>query len=165
VTNIMKENLGRTFGASHFITMKVSTIPAIVTVITLLLFCYTCYVMFMEESNSDLKTLIIVLGGGVSPDLGVPKHTQLRIDRAIEHYKRLKGHATIITLSGGTPHKPNPLDKNGFPVWEATAAARRLIEMGVPSSSVVEEAFSLDTLGNVSTCTAHSVERRNLVSA
>eukprot|EP00607_Mallomonas_marina_P006209 CAMPEP_0182435154 /NCGR_PEP_ID=MMETSP1167-20130531/74045_1 /TAXON_ID=2988 /ORGANISM="Mallomonas Sp, Strain CCMP3275" /LENGTH=193 /DNA_ID=CAMNT_0024625877 /DNA_START=253 /DNA_END=834 /DNA_ORIENTATION=- len=60
----------------------------------------------------------------------------------------MKGMATIITLSGGTPHKPNPVDSNGFPILEATAAAKALIAMDINPSAILEEAFSLDTIGN-----------------
>eukprot|EP01031_Cornospumella_fuschlensis_P025530 gene25530-30826_t len=56
--------------------------------------------------------------------------------------------AKVITLSGGTPHKPNPLDSKGFVVWESTAAARALLEKGVPYTDILEENFSLDTIGN-----------------
>ena len=96
-------------------------------------------------------TAIVVLGGGLTTDGQVPYHTQLRLDKAISLYHEIyHDHAIIITLSGGTPHKPNPLDQEGFPVWEATAAAQKLVEMGIPSNHVYEENFSLDTIGNVS---------------
>ena len=41
------------------------------------------------------------------------------------------------------------MDKHGFQIWEAAAAAKQLIKMGVASKDVLEEAFSLDTIGNV----------------
>jgi hypothetical protein len=100
--------------------------------------------------DTNVQTAIIVLGGGLREDGTVPLHTQLRLDRAVEMYKSLKQPAYIITLSGGTTHKPNPRDKNGFVVWEASAAAKRLLDMGISSSSILEENFSLDTIGNVS---------------
>lgn len=108
------------------------------------------------------RIAIVVLGGGVT-DFGdnVPHHTQLRLDKAVKIYQTLKQsdtdilnkqthkkHIVIITLSGGTPHKPNPRDKHGFPIWESTAAAKKLISMGIPHSDVLEESFSLDTIGN-----------------
>lgn len=96
------------------------------------------------------KTVVVILGGGVAPDGGVPEHTQRRLDIAYKLYRDLGSSALFVPLSGGTPHKPNPVDGRGFPVWEATAAAKMLIQMGVPPQQIIEEAFSLDTIGNVS---------------
>lgn len=96
------------------------------------------------------KTVVVILGGGVAPNGGVPEHTQRRLDIAYKLYRELGSSALFMPLSGGTPHKPNPVDARGFPVWEATAAANKLIEMGVPPQQIIEEAFSLDTIGNVS---------------
>jgi uncharacterized SAM-binding protein YcdF (DUF218 family) len=109
---------------------------------------------FTNHNSSDIRpenVAIIILGGGLLTDGSVPPHTMLRIERAIQLFQdTYQKKATIITLSGGTPHKPNPLDQYGFPVWEASAAAKKLIELGVPSEHVFEENFSLDTVGNVS---------------
>jgi uncharacterized SAM-binding protein YcdF (DUF218 family) len=96
------------------------------------------------------NTLVVVLGGGVTAEGGVPQHTLLRVQKAFGLYEVLGDRAMFVTLSGGTTHKPPPVDSRGFPVWEATAAARLLISMGVPAAQVMEECFSLDTLGNVS---------------
>ena len=55
----------------------------------------------------------------------------------------------VILLSGGTPHKPNPRDARGFDAKEATTNARYLLDVGhVPVRDILEEAFSLDTIGN-----------------
>lgn len=99
------------------------------------------------------RVAIVVLGGGLLPNGEVPPHTKLRLAKASELYYTLsKASATpvdIITLSGATPHKPPPLDKQGFPIGEAQAAAAFLIKQsGIPPGSVAEENFSLDTLGN-----------------
>ena len=108
----------------------------------------------------------------------LPLHTEYRVRRAVELFRERESVAAaarqvdllthrpdrsaitratcrtfIVLLSGGTPHKPNPRDSAGFPVWEATAAARRVLELGagdVPATCVLEETFSLDTIGNVS---------------
>lgn len=93
-------------------------------------------------------TAVIILGGGVTKEGTVPMHTQLRLDAAFELYRQLGQHALFFPLSGGTPHKPNPVDRLGFPVWECTAAAKRLVEMGVPPGQIFEETTSLDTIGN-----------------
>ena len=75
----------------------------------------------------------------------------LRVEAAVALFKDMAHlNPVIITLSGGTTHKPNPLDIHGFPITESTAAARKLVELGVPALQVLEENFSLDTVGNVS---------------
>ena len=120
--------------------------------ITVFIICVVDIVVVFVCSNShSSKTAIIVLGGGLTDKGECPPHTQLRLDKALEIYnkKKSQGGAVIIPLSGGTPYKPNPVDEKGFPIWEATAAAKQLIKMGVPYSDILEEAFSLDTVGNV----------------
>lgn len=102
--------------------------------------------------------VIVVPGGGLTSEGKVPVWTQLRLDEAVKLYKaNAKRRPIIITLSAGTPHKPNPLDSKGFAIWEAAAAAKRLIEMGIPPESVYEENISLDTIGNVSQLNRRSV--------
>mmetsp|Transcript_3604 Transcript_3604/g.5617 ORF Transcript_3604/g.5617 Transcript_3604/m.5617 type:complete len:202 (+) Transcript_3604:97-702(+) len=103
-----------------------------------------------KPSSWKDRVLIVILGGGLTSSGDVPAHTLLRVEHAYELYQTMKEDALFVTLSGGTPHKPNPLDARGFPVWEATAAARKLISLGVPTEQVLEENFSLDTVGNVS---------------
>lgn len=100
-------------------------------------------------SSDIIDHAIVVLGGGVTADGTLPKHTQLRIKEAVRLYHQLQGRARIFPLSGGTPYKPNPLDAKGFPIWEATAAARALLQESIPAEHIFEEAFSLDTIGNV----------------
>ena len=101
-------------------------------------------------SSVCLSPIIVLPGGGVSPDGNIPKHTELRLQEAVKIYTKYKNlKPIIIPLSGGTPHKPSPVDSLGFPIWEATAAATRLIQLGIPADSILEESFSLDTVGNV----------------
>ena len=73
-----------------------------------------------------------------------------RLDLAAKLYHAAQApKPRIICLSGGTPHKPNPRDARGFDSKESTASARYLIsEHDVPPADVLEEAFSLDTIGN-----------------
>jgi hypothetical protein len=134
------------FGLRRHQRRYVLVVTGLIIVLTILLYLRNTVKVSQKE-----KLIIVVLGGGVTPSGGVPEHTQLRINKAFEIFQQFKDNALIITLSGGTPHKPNPLDKFGFPIWEATAAAKKLLEMGVPSTQVYEESFSLDTLGNVCT--------------
>ena len=99
------------------------------------------------------RVAIVVLGGGLKPDGQIYPHVELRCQEALKLYTEFKamnkGHAvTILPLSGGTPHKAPPLDQGGFPITEAQGSAKRLLELHVPAEDIMEEAFSLDTLGN-----------------
>lgn len=119
---------------------------SIFLVVLLILCCILLY--WYANDNETHSTAILVLGGGLTSSGQVPLHTQLRLEKAVSLLKKYPG-SVIITLSGGTPHKPNPLDLNGFPIWESSAAAKKLVEMGVSAENVFEENFSLDTVGNV----------------
>jgi len=106
------------------------------------------------------KVAIIILGGGLKADGTVYPHTELRIAKAAELYKQFKNTppddttstpvvVTLIPLSGGTPHKPPPLDASGFPIAEATAAVQVLLsQYSIPPADISEEPYSVDTLGN-----------------
>ncbi|EME30890.1 hypothetical protein Gasu2_24740 [Galdieria sulphuraria] len=89
---------------------------------------------------------IVVLGGGLDTTAQPQPWVKARLERAIEVADRAQ---YIIVLSRGTPHKPPPLDKHGFPVDEATASARFLIQLGGQNpQKIVKDMWSLDTLGN-----------------
>lgn len=83
-------------------------------------------------------------------------HTEQRLLSAVKLYsdlhKKTNTRPLIITLSQGTTHKPNPTDQAGFVVFEATAAAKWLLEraalLDIRPSDVMEENLSLDTIGN-----------------
>jgi len=111
--------------------------------------------MLSNNSPENLsKVAIIILGGGLTAGGGVYLHTELRIAKAVELYQQYKSlHAetvvNLIPLSGGTPHKPPPLDEHGFPIAEATAAVKVLLsKFHIPPADIREEPYSLDTLGN-----------------
>jgi hypothetical protein len=87
---------------------------------------------------------ILIPGGGVRDGGALPPWSVARFDRAVE----LAGDAWLIPLSGGTPHRPPPLDPRGFPISEAQAGAAYLIARGVPPHRILIEASSLDTIGN-----------------
>ncbi|MFN7995741.1 MAG: YdcF family protein [Bryobacteraceae bacterium] len=87
---------------------------------------------------------ILIPGGGVRPGALLPTWVQRRLDRAVELY----AGEFIITLSAGTPHRPPPLDEHGFPILESVAAARYLIDVGIPAERILTETCSLDTVGN-----------------
>ncbi len=122
-------------------------------VVTALILLWLCTLFPIGSTLSDQSVVIVVPGGGLTTLGELPSHSKLRVDEA---FKQFTAHSSsnplIITLSGGTPHKPNPLDSEGFPVWEATAAAKALLELGVPASNIMEEITSLDTIGNVRNC-------------
>ncbi len=118
------------------------------------------FLLFGLAYNSFSSTLgsgsnaLVVLGGGVAPDGTVPLHTEYRLRKAIELYTRYKSgyhdnDVHIITLSNGTPHKPNPTDSQGFPISESNAAVKYLLaSKQVDPNDNFEENTSLDTLGN-----------------
>ena len=87
---------------------------------------------------------ILVPGGGVRAGGELPLWSRRRLDRALERWQG----EPIIALSAGTVHRPPPLDPAGYPIFESVAAARYLIERGVPASSVLVETCSYDTIGN-----------------
>jgi hypothetical protein len=121
------------------------------TVFVLLITFIVVYFQHSEEAPLDESLIIVIPGGGLTEKGDIPRHTQLRIDKAIELFNAHKdSNPKIITLSAGTPHKPNPLDNQGFPILEASAAAKVLSLNGIPKDRILEEALSLDTIGNVS---------------
>jgi len=119
-----------------------------------------------KDNIPKVRVAIVILGGGLTAEGQVYPHTELRIAKAVELYKQYKSSGTgtgagtgagaeagavvtLIPLSGGTPHKPPPLDPAGFPIAEATAAARVLLnKYNIPASDISEEPYSVDTLGN-----------------
>ena len=105
------------------------------------------------RSSATERIAIVVLGGGLQPNGVIYPHVELRCQEALRLYNQFKSRnkdlqVTVIPLSGGTPHKPPPQDEGGFPITEARGSANRLLELHVPAEDIMEEAFSLDTLGN-----------------
>ncbi len=92
---------------------------------------------------------IVVPGGGQLHDGTEPPHMRARLDAARRRWAAAASpKPLIVCLSAGTPHKPNPRDARGFDAKEATASARYLLAGGVPAAHILEEALSLDTIGN-----------------
>jgi len=79
----------------------------------------------------------------------VPTHVRARLDKAKAGLDR-DDSALVAVLSAGTPHKPGPPDprRPGFVLREAEAEARYLLAAGVAPERILEEALSLDTVGN-----------------
>jgi hypothetical protein len=90
------------------------------------------------------RDAIIIPGGGVREDGVLPAWAVKRFDRAME----LHAGEPIICLSGGTVHRPPPLDSMGRPVFEAVAGARYLVSRGVDPKLIYIEIASYDTIGN-----------------
>ena len=86
----------------------------------------------------------LIPGGGLNSDGSLPEWVRLRFDRALALYTG----ECLIPLSAGTTHKPPPLDKRGFPIFEAQAGAAYLLEKGIPREKILVEACSYDTIGN-----------------
>ena len=97
----------------------------------------------MEKKRSKYDA-ILVAGGGVKNNCELPLWVQERFDRALEFYQ----DEYIIALSAGTTHKPPPLDKEGFPVFECRVGAEYLIKKGVNPHCILCENVSYDTIGN-----------------
>ena len=87
---------------------------------------------------------IIVPGGGVRDGGILPPWVVNRFDRALE----LHNSEPIVCLSGGTVHRPPPLDPEGRPIFEAVAGARYLMSRGVDPKLIYTETSSYDTIGN-----------------
>lgn len=88
---------------------------------------------------------IFIPGGGLLPDGTLPTWTIARLNRAIEISKQTHW---IAFLSGGTVHKPPPLTKEGYPIFESRTAAVYLIQKGVDPDILLTEISSYDTIGN-----------------
>jgi uncharacterized SAM-binding protein YcdF (DUF218 family) len=87
---------------------------------------------------------LLVPGGGVRPGGELPPWVRRRFDRALEI-----GHdGFFMPLSAGTAFRPPPADERGFPITEAAAGARYLLQRGVPAEHILIEACSRDTIGN-----------------
>jgi uncharacterized SAM-binding protein YcdF (DUF218 family) len=87
---------------------------------------------------------ILIPGAGVRSGGILPPWTVSRLERALSLYDG----EYIITLSAGTVHRPNPLDEEGFPIFESIAAARWLVVHGASPQRLLCETCSYDTIGN-----------------
>ena len=88
---------------------------------------------------------VIVPGGGLDA-VGQPAPWVVaRLDAALRHDAHTKFYTV---LSRGTTHKPPPRDDARFPIDESAASARYLIKRGVDPSRVLQESWSVDTIGN-----------------
>ncbi|KAJ1462718.1 DUF218 domain-containing protein [Pelagophyceae sp. CCMP2097] len=119
---------------------------AVATVAAVAVWC------FAFRGPREGLSAIVVPGGGQAATFGaaVPGHMRLRLDAAARLYLASAApRPRLLLLSAGTPHKPNPRDAEGFDSKEATTNARYLMaQHNIPPSDILEEALSLDTIGN-----------------
>jgi uncharacterized SAM-binding protein YcdF (DUF218 family) len=90
---------------------------------------------------------VLIPGGGLTDPGELPPYVIARLDRALA-YSAAHSAAYFIALSAGTPHRPQPLDARGYPIYEAMPAARYLREHGVAERRILTETYSYDTIGN-----------------
>lgn len=95
--------------------------------------------------DSNQYNCILIPGGGLLEDGSLPGWTVARLDAALSLQRSTDW---IITLSGGTVHKPPPLDQQGYPVFESRKAAEYLASSGVDPRRILSETCSYDTIGN-----------------
>ncbi|CAF0754595.1 unnamed protein product [Rotaria sordida] len=88
---------------------------------------------------------VVIPGGGVDSNGSPSAWVCARLDRALE---MASSTSYFLVLSRGTTHHPPILDKNLFPIDEASASAAYLIEHNIPSNKILIENWSLDTIGN-----------------
>ena len=88
---------------------------------------------------------IVIPGGGIDSNGSPSAWVIARLDHALS---MALSTSYFLVLSRGTTHRPPLLDKNLFPVDEATASAAYLIEHNISSDKILIENWSLDTIGN-----------------
>jgi uncharacterized SAM-binding protein YcdF (DUF218 family) len=86
----------------------------------------------------------IIPGASVRADGELPPWTLDRLERVVKHYQG----EYVLLLSAGTVHRPPPLDKAGFPIFESVAAGHYLLGRGIPPARIRCETCSYDTIGN-----------------
>lgn len=110
-----------------------------------------------SSQDSQLEA-VIVPGGGVRAGGALPPWVASRCDRALQ----VARGAPIILLSAGTPHRPPPIDDQGFPLLESKAAAAYLLARGAPPQQLWTETSSYDTIGNAFFCRVIHTDPRGL---
>jgi len=105
---------------------------------------------------------IIILGGGIAKTKELPEWSKQRCDEALNYYYHLKNNYEIkfIVTSGGTYHYPNPVDKNGFTIFESSLMAEYLKKKGINENDIFKEYTSYDTIGNAFFVKTHFTDIR-----
>lgn len=89
-----------------------------------------------------LYNVIVVLGGGMTPEGQLPEKAQWRVERAVELYKQGIASRIIMTGSIGFLARFTPT------TTEAQIMKDHAIKLGVPEEDVLMETQSKDTIGN-----------------
>ena len=122
----------------------------IVVIIAMATLAILGWVLYASSSSPPgVFDAIIVCGGGQTPT-GPPAHVVHRLRKAAELYEGAsKSRPMIIVTSKGTDYKVSPHDSAGFEITEAKMASHWLVENTVVSPrNILEEGFSMDTIGN-----------------
>ena len=88
---------------------------------------------------------ILIPGGGLLNDGSPPPRTIARLEHALKYRDQCRW---FILLSGGTVHKPPPLNGEGYPLFESRELANLLIDAGISPDRILTEINSYDTIGN-----------------
>ena len=88
---------------------------------------------------------ILIPGGGLLEDGSLPPWTIARLNYALSVKDECRW---FILLSGGTVHKPPPVNADGFPLFESRELAKHLVNAGINSNRILTEISSYDTIGN-----------------
>ena len=104
----------------------------------------------LNEAKAQPWDAILVLGGGAPP---APRKqlpfVAARCEAAAEIWAAAAStKPKILTLSAGTAHVPQLLDARGAVIFEATASAAVLVDLGVAVEDVFVETTSYDTISN-----------------
>lgn len=107
---------------------------------------------------------IVVPGGGSqrgpsarSLPVSVRRRLDLAIVRWYEHQEKFPSSPLpkILVLSAGTVHRPNYVNRGGWPISEASSGAQYILEVTeddlrrpIPRELIFQEGVSLDTIGN-----------------
>ena len=110
----------------------------------------TTTIVSLEEAEAQTWDAILVLGGGTPPG---PREqlpfVRNRCEAADSVYRAAAGaKPKILCLSAGTAHVPQLVDARGSVVFESTASAATLVDLGVAADDVYVETTSFDTIGN-----------------
>jgi len=101
--------------------------------------------VILRVVNMEQADVILIPGGGLNAKGQLPPWTIARIETALTHYHQ---GSFMLCLSAGTVHKPPPRNNDGYPIFESRAAARYLLDQGIPENSILIECSSYDTIGN-----------------
>lgn len=103
--------------------------------------------MCAVDTSGSYPEMVVVMGGGVLADGGLPPHVVARCE-AVLAMPGLADRAVVVASSSFTLNSPPKLNGAGMPYSEATAIARWLTAHGYPGKVICEQQ-SHDTVGSV----------------